>query len=75
MWSFEGMSGSREANDILKHLKRYPDGVSRTSILGEVFGNHLASAKLTEFLSELKNSGFAEMKKNGKGGTWFPIKK
>jgi hypothetical protein len=73
MWSFEGISGSKEANEILKYLKRYPDGVSRTLILGNVFRNNLAGAKLTEALSELKCSGFADMKKNGKGETWFPV--
>jgi Protein of unknown function (DUF3987) len=73
MWSFEGMSGSKEANEILKYLKRYPDGVSRTLILGNVFRNNLAGAKLTEALSELKCSRLADMKKNGKGETWFPL--
>jgi hypothetical protein len=74
MWSFEGMSGSKEANEILKYLKRYPNGVSRTVILGDVFRNNLAASKLTEALSELKSSGFAEMKKNGKCETWFPVR-
>jgi hypothetical protein len=74
MWSFAGMSGSKEANEILKYLKRCPDGVSRTLILGNVFRNNLAAAKLTEALSELKCSRLADMKKNGKGETWFPVR-
>jgi Protein of unknown function (DUF3987) len=71
-WCFEGMSGSREANDILRYLKRYPNGVSRTLILGDVFRNNMSASKLTEALSELRCSGFADMKKIGKAETWFP---
>jgi hypothetical protein len=72
-WAFSGMSGSKEANEILKHLKRYPDGVNRTMILGNVFRNNLPGAKLTEALSELKSAGLANVRKKGREETWYPV--
>jgi DNA replicative helicase MCM subunit Mcm2 (Cdc46/Mcm family) len=68
-WAFSGMSGSKEANEILKCLKRNSDGVDRTMIFGEVFKNHISGHKLTETLSELKSSGLAKVQKK----LWFPV--
>ena len=44
-------------------------------ISGNVFRNNLAASKLTEALSELKCSGFAETKKIERAEMWFAVTK
>ncbi len=58
---FQDMTGSELADEILKLLAGFPEGISKTDISKE-FGGHKTSLQLTEALGMLQGLGLVENK-------------
>jgi hypothetical protein len=58
-WLFNEMTGNKDADKVIRALRKAPKGMTRTAINVDVFSKHKSKAELTEILTAVKKSGFA----------------